>query len=82
MVGLILAHAFGFENKREEIMYIERSFDDYVNLLNVFVDDAAERDGCLKEAREITDRLSREAGISFEDYRYKSICRINVLQKS
>jgi SAM-dependent methyltransferase len=75
------AHTFGLENKREEIMYIERSFDDYVNLLNVFVDDAAERDGCIKEAREITERLSREAGIAFEDYRYKSICRINVLQK-
>lgn len=76
------AHTFGFENKREEIIYIKRSFDDYVNLLNVFVDNAAERNGYLKEAKKITEKLSREAGIPIEDYRYKSICRINVLQKS
>jgi len=36
----------------------------------------------LKEARKITERLSQEAGISFEDYRYKSICRVNMLKKS
>ena len=72
----------GLENKREEIIYFERSFNDYVNLLNVFVDDEVERNGYLKEARKITERLSREAGISFEDYRYKSICRVNVLEKS
>jgi hypothetical protein len=65
MVGLILAHAFGFENKREEIMYIERSFDDYVNLLNVFVDDAAERDVCLKEAREITKKIKSRSWYCF-----------------
>lgn len=75
------AYTFGLENKREEVMYIERSFDDYVNLLNIFVEDEAERSGYLKEARKITERLSREAGISFENYRYKSICRVNVLQK-
>jgi len=76
------ARSFGLENKREEIIYFERSFNDYVNLLNVFVDDEAERNGYLKEARKITERLSREAGISFEDYRYKSICRVNMLKKS
>jgi ubiquinone/menaquinone biosynthesis C-methylase UbiE len=76
------AHTFGLENKREEIIYVERSFDDYVNILNVFVDDEAERNGYLREARKITERLSQEAGIPFENYRYKSICRVNVLQKS
>lgn len=76
------AHTFGLENKREEIKYIERSFDEYVNMLNVFVEDEAERNGYLKEAEKITKRLSREAGIPFKDYRYKSICRVNVLQKS
>jgi SAM-dependent methyltransferase len=76
------AHTFGLENKREEIKYFERSFDDYVNILNVNVEDEAERNGYLKEARKITERLSREAGIPIEDFRYKSICRVNVLQKS
>jgi hypothetical protein len=75
------AHTFGLENKKEEIIYVERSFDDYINLLNVFVEDEAERNGYLREARKITEILSQEAGIPFEDYRYKSICRINVLQK-
>jgi ubiquinone/menaquinone biosynthesis C-methylase UbiE len=76
------AHTFGLENKREEINYFERSFDDYVNLLKVFVEDEAERNGYLKEAGKITERLSHEAGIPIEDYRYKSICRVNVLHKS
>jgi ubiquinone/menaquinone biosynthesis C-methylase UbiE len=76
------AHTFGLENKSEEIIYVERSFDDYVNLLNIFVEDEAERNGYLKEAGKITEGLSQEAGIPFEDYRFKSICRINVLQKS
>jgi ubiquinone/menaquinone biosynthesis C-methylase UbiE len=76
------SRSFGLENKREEIIYFERSFNDYIDLLNVFVDDETERNGYLKEARKITERLSREAGIPFEDYRYKSICRVNVLQKS
>jgi SAM-dependent methyltransferase len=39
------AHTFGLENKREEINYFERSFDDYINLLNIFVEDEAERNG-------------------------------------
>jgi len=76
------AHTFGLGNKREEIKYFERSFDDYVNLLKVFVEDEAERNGYLKEAGKITERLSHEAGIPIEDYRYKSICRVNVLHKS
>ena len=79
---LIKVLTFGLENKREEIIYVERSFDDYVNLLNIFVEDEAERNGYLKEAGKVTERLSREAGIPFEDCRYKSICRVNVLQKS
>ncbi len=76
------AHTFGLENKSEEIIYFERSFDDYVNVLNIFVEDEAERNGYLKEAGKITEGLSQEAGIPFKDYRYKSICRVNVLQKS
>ena len=29
----------------------------------------------------ITEKLSQEAGIPFKEYQYKSICRVNVLQK-
>jgi ubiquinone/menaquinone biosynthesis C-methylase UbiE len=76
------AHMWGLENKKEEIAYFERSFGDYANLVKVFVDDEIKRKGYLKNARKITTGLSKEAGIPFEDYRYKSICRVNVLQKS
>ena len=76
------AASLGLENEKEEIFYIERSFEDYVNILNVFVDDETERNECLEKAREITAKLSQETGVPFEDYRYKSICRVNVLQKS
>lgn len=76
------AHTLGLENKKEDIIYVERSFADYVNLLKVFVDDETERNEYLAEARKITDNISRKAGISFEDYRFKSICRVNMLEKS
>jgi ubiquinone/menaquinone biosynthesis C-methylase UbiE len=75
------AHTLGMENKTEEIIYIERSFNDYVNLLNIFVKDETERNTCLQQARKVTKKLCRAAKQTFEDYRFKSICRVNVLQK-
>jgi len=75
------AAALGMENKTEEIIYIERSFNDYVNLLNIFIEDETERNKCLQQARKVTKKLSRSAKQTFNDYRFKSICRLNVLQK-
>jgi ubiquinone/menaquinone biosynthesis C-methylase UbiE len=76
------AYMWGLENKKEEITYFERSFDDYSNLVKVFVDDETKRKGYLEEARKITTVFCEKSRIPFEDYRYKSICRVNVLQKS
>jgi ubiquinone/menaquinone biosynthesis C-methylase UbiE len=75
------AHTFGMENKTEEIVYIERSFTDYVNLLNIFIEDEIERSEYMQEARKVTERLCQAANQTISDYRFKSICRVNVLQR-
>lgn len=72
---------FGLKNNEEYMVYIERSYEDYVSLLNKYVDDEVKRNDCLVQAKEITERLSREAGVVFADFRFKSICRVNVLLK-
>jgi len=71
----------GLANTKEFMVYMERSFEDYVKLLNVFVDDEAKKNECLVRAKKITDQLSREVGINFQDFRYRSVCRINILKK-
>ena len=76
------ASRIGFKSKKEEIFYMERSYDDFVNMLNLFVDDDEKREEYLTRGKEITARFARDAGVSFTDYRFKSICRMNVLQKS
>ncbi|MCX6579982.1 MAG: class I SAM-dependent methyltransferase [Candidatus Aminicenantes bacterium] len=75
------AAAFGLEQIEEKMFYFERSLDDYAALLNLFVDDKTERKKFLAQAKEKTGRFARDAGIDIKDYRFKSICRVNVLRK-
>lgn len=75
------SRAFGFVNNEEYMVYFERSYENYVTLLNMFVDDDVERKKYLAEAKEITERFSSEAGVDFKDFRFKSICRVNILKK-
>ncbi len=75
------AAAFGLDPREEKMFYFERSFDDYVALLNLFVDDKTQREDCLAQAKEKTAQFARDAGMDIKDYRYKSICRVNVLRK-
>ena len=75
------ADALGFCHEKEYRAYFERSFADYVNLMNVFVEDETVRNECLNRAKEITAGLCAESGVAFEDYRYKSMCRVNILSK-
>lgn len=67
--------------KEESFVYFERSFENYVQILQTFVSDEEKRNRALAEAKKVTQRLSRKAGVAFNDFRYKSICRVNVLQK-
>lgn len=73
----------GLENEKEagKMFYIERSFDDFVKLNEIFIEDEIERKRVLSQAREVTTRLSQAANTSFENYRFKSICRLNILKK-
>lgn len=86
----IQAHAYeiiqnadseSLEHKSEELIYFERSYDDFLNILNIFVEDEADRNRFKEESIITTERMAQEAGIPFEDFRFKSICRINVLQR-
>ncbi len=75
------ASSIGLENVEEEMIYIERSFEDYVKLLNTFIDDEKKRSEYLARSREVTEKICRDVGVDIEDYRFKSICRVNVLEK-
>lgn len=75
------ASAFGLKETDEKMFYFERSLMDYGDLLNLFVDDITQREECMAQATEKTKRFAEEAGIDIKDYRYKSICRVNILVK-
>jgi ubiquinone/menaquinone biosynthesis C-methylase UbiE len=71
----------GFEIKKEDAIYMERSFEDFKGLIEKFVDDKDAAEGYIGSARNVTERMSAEAGIGFDDYRFKSICSLHVLRK-
>jgi len=71
----------GLAMEKEELFYLERSFADYIHLLEFFVDDTARREVILARARNITERFSAAAGLDFADFHYRSICRLNILAK-
>jgi len=66
----------------EGMYYLERSFQDYMRLLDLFVGDAAAKIDIAAAARAVTERLSRAADTTFESYRYRSICRMNILKRT
>lgn len=65
----------------ERFYYLERSFADYIHLMTIFVADEERRNAILEQAKNITEGLCQETGSNLTDFRYRSICRINVLQK-
>jgi ubiquinone/menaquinone biosynthesis C-methylase UbiE len=71
----------GFRMAAEGAYYLERSFSDYLHLLELFVVDAAQRIDVAAAARAVTERLCRTADTSFDAFRYRSICRMNILEK-
>ena len=71
----------GLRMTGEGMYYLERSFQDYIRLLDLFVGDAAARIDIAAAARAVTERLCRAADTPFESYRYRSICRMNILEK-
>lgn len=70
----------GFVLKTEDMLYFERSLQDYKVLLDKYVEDEEKRSEYYSEAKKITEGLSREAGVSTDEFRFKSICRMQVLK--
>jgi SAM-dependent methyltransferase len=75
------ADVLGLKHLKEELIYFERSFDDYIGLLDFFVDDENERDRIKDQALQTATRIVLESGSDLETYRFKSICRINIVIK-
>lgn len=75
------ASQFGLTIKSEEIVYLERSFNDYKKILEVFVDDENQRKKITGQAEEITRQFARKEGKSLGEFFYKSICRVIILAK-
>jgi SAM-dependent methyltransferase len=72
----------GLAMRKEEFFYLERSFVDYERLLEFFVADPARREPILAQARKITEHFCAKAAYGFADFRYRSICRLNILSKA
>ena len=79
--AICAATRLGMRMVKEEFFFIERSFDDYVHLLNTFVDDEGKRETAIGQARIVTQGLAAQSGRRFDDFRFRSTCRLNILQK-
>jgi len=79
--AIISQTAMGLVMAAEEIFFLERSFADYERLVDFFVADASRRPGIVASARKITEEFSAAAGLSFDRFRYRSVCRMNILRK-
>jgi ubiquinone/menaquinone biosynthesis C-methylase UbiE len=75
------ANKMGLRMLKEEYAFFERKFQDYQKLVDVFVDEPIQAKSALAEARQVFKRFAENAGIAFEEYSFRSICRINLLQK-
>ena len=69
------------KSQKEYRVYFERSYKDFIKLNEIFIDDAGRRNRLADRAREITSVMSRKAGRDFDDFRFKSICRVNILTR-
>ena len=75
------AEHIGFRWKAETFYYLERSFDDYVTLIETTYADPQMKKVVLGKARAKVKKACKDAGVSLDQYRYRSICRINILDK-
>lgn len=76
---IVSLSSLGLAMEREEFFYLERSFEDYVRLIGFFVADAARRETILTRARETTERFNAAAGQDIAVFRYRSLCRLNIM---
>jgi ubiquinone/menaquinone biosynthesis C-methylase UbiE len=81
-VALCRAVDSKFIQKEEKIIYLERSYSDYSALLAVFEENERVKRKALSEAKKITEKRAAEEGKTLASFRFRSICRLNVLEKS
>ena len=72
----------GFKPAAQKLFYVDRSFADFLELLEASVDDAGRRAEITAAARKATERLAWERGERFDEVRYRSICRTYILEKT
>jgi SAM-dependent methyltransferase len=80
--ALAAAPASGLVADAADMFYVARSFADYEQLMAVAVEDPERRTEIVEAAREVTSRMAREAGVAFDDFHFRSICRLEVLHRT
>jgi ubiquinone/menaquinone biosynthesis C-methylase UbiE len=76
------AGAVGFRHESEDFFYLERSFKDFRDLLEVHWEESEQRKfEILDHAEEIARKLADGAACALDDYRFQSACRLDLLRK-
>lgn len=60
----------------EKFYYFERSFENYKNLLDIFVEDSSIRENCRAKAKTILENLAKAQNINADEVLLKSIIRV------
>jgi ubiquinone/menaquinone biosynthesis C-methylase UbiE len=72
----------GFRQRSEEFFFIERSFEDFRDLLELHWEEGEqEKREVLARAEVIARTLAAGAGCTLDDYRFSSACRLDLLCK-
>jgi len=80
--AIVNADAAGFLRDVEDFFYVERSFEDYRDLLDVHWEESEElKRDTLSRAEVIARKLAAGAGCALDDYRFQSACRLTQLRK-
>lgn len=66
-----------FAEQEEKFYYLERSFQDYKNLLSVYVPDEQLRNNIIEKAEQVI----KSKGENPDEIRFKSLCRLNVFKR-
>ncbi len=82
VAALRVAPRAGLRRVTEDLFYLERSFQDYERLMGVFVPEEERRREILARAQAVTAARAAVAGVAFDAFRYRSIVRFTVLEKT
>lgn len=76
------AGTVGFRQENEDFFYMERSFEDFRDLLELHWEESEQKKlETLARAEAIARTLAAGAGCMLDDYRFRSACRLNLLRK-